>query len=60
MEKIWKPNTTINIPVDLLERAKAFINKYKEIKSRNLLIEKALTFYMDNYEDIKKTEKQAA
>lgn len=53
MEKVWKPNTTMNIPIDLLDRAKKFINAHPEIKSRNALIEKSLTYFMDHWEDIK-------
>lgn len=49
----FKPNTTINIPVEVLERARDFLSKNTEIRSRNLLIEKALTHYMDHYEEIK-------
>jgi hypothetical protein len=49
----FKPNTTINIPVEVLERAKNFLSKNPEIKSRNILIEKALTLYMDNWENKK-------
>lgn len=54
MEKIWKPNTTINIPINLLDRCAEFIKATPEIKSRNILIEKALTYFMDHWEDIKK------
>lgn len=50
----FKPNTTINIPVEVLERARAFIIQTPEIKSRNVLIEKALTHFMDHWEEIKK------
>ena len=49
----FKPNTTINIPVEVLERAKNFLSTNPEIKSRNILIEKALTLYMDNWENKK-------
>lgn len=54
IETDFKPNTTINIRVSVLERAKNFVLNHEEIKSRNALIEKALTHYMDNWEDIKK------
>lgn len=50
----FKPNTTINIPVEVLERVKTFLIKNPEIKSRNALIEKALTHFMDNWEELKK------
>ena len=49
----WKPNTTMNIPYEVLERVKNFLNNNPEIKSRNVLIERALTHYMDNWEVIK-------
>jgi len=49
----FKPNTTINIRVEVLERVKTFLAKTPEIKSRNALIERALTHYMDNWEDLK-------
>lgn len=60
----WKPNTTMNIPVDLLDRTNAFLNdnpgifvndKKRNQNSRNVLIEKALTYYMDHWEEIKKS-----
>lgn len=50
----FKPNTTINIPVEVLERAKTFLQDNPTIKSRNILIEKALTYFMDNFEELKK------
>lgn len=50
----YKPNTTINIRVEVLERVKTFLAKTPEIKSRNVLIEKALTHFMDNWEELKK------
>ena len=61
MGKIWKPNTTMNIPFDLLNRVseflknnpRQFLNQNKQ-NSRNVLIEKALTYYMDHWEEIKK------
>ena len=49
----FKPNTTINIPVEVLERAKNFLSENPEIKSRNILIEYALTQFMDNWENKK-------
>ncbi len=60
MEKIWKPNTTMNIPIDLLDRSAEFVKNTPEIKSRNILIEKALTYFMDHWEDIKKEKSQKA
>lgn len=53
MEKIWKPNTTMNIPIDLLDRCADFVKTTPEIRSRNILIEKALIYFMDHWEDIK-------
>ena len=61
MSRIWKPNTTIHIPIDLLDRiniflsdnSEQFLNNQKRC-SRNMLIEKALTYYMNNWEEIKK------
>lgn len=53
MRTSFKPNTTINIPVEVLERARDFLDKYSEIKSRNILIEKSLTYFMDHFEEIK-------
>ena len=50
----FKPNTTINIPVEVLERAREFLSENSEITSRNILIEKSLTYFMDHWEDIKK------
>jgi hypothetical protein len=50
----FKPNTTINIPVEVLERARSFLAENPEIKSRNLLIEKSLAYFMDHWEEIKK------
>lgn len=50
----FKPNTTINIRYEVLERARQFLSKNPEIRSRNALIEKALTHFMDNWEEIKK------
>ena len=49
----WKPNTTMNIPIPVLERAEDFVKNTPEIKSRNVLIEKSLTYCMDNWETIK-------
>lgn len=50
----FKPNTTINISVEVLERAREFLSENSEITSRNILIEKSLTYFMDHWEDIKK------
>lgn len=49
----FKPNTTINLPVEVLERVRAFLVKTPEFKSRNALIERALIYFMDNWEDLK-------
>ncbi|MCD7740523.1 MAG: hypothetical protein LUH11_04155 [Candidatus Gastranaerophilales bacterium] len=54
MDYNFKPNTTINIPVKVLESVREFLKNNFEIKSRNLLIEKALIYFMDHYEEIKK------
>lgn len=54
MRTSFKPNTTINIPVEVLEQAREFLSKNTEIKSRNFLIEKSLLYYMDHFEEIKK------
>lgn len=64
MEKNWKPNTTMNLSYLILSRVAEFLKdnpgqflspKIKKGKnSRNILIEKALTYYMDNWEEIKK------
>jgi len=53
MEKIWKPNTTMNVPIDLLDRCATFVKETPEIKSRNILIERSLTYVMDHWEEIK-------
>ena len=53
MEKVWKPNTTMNIPIDLLDRVAIFVKNTPEIKSRNILIEKSLNYFMDHWEDIR-------
>ena len=49
----WKPNTTMNIPVFVLERTKNFLSETPEVKSRNIFIEGSLTYVMDHWEDIK-------
>lgn len=59
--EMWKANTTMNIQAEVLHRAESFLSdnsKYflnsKNQISRNVLIEKALNYYMDNWEEIKK------
>lgn len=55
--KTFKPNTTMNIPIELLERVADFLEENKsEFKSRNALIEKSLTCYMDYRERLKMSE----
>lgn len=54
MARVYKPNTTMNIPIDVLDRCSKFLEDTPEIKSRNILIEKALIYFMDHWEDIKK------
>ncbi len=57
----WKPNTTMNISVELLEQIDtflsdnptSFLNGLKR-NSRNVLIEKALIYYINHWEEIKK------
>lgn len=56
----YKPNTTMNIPYEVLQRVNTFLDEHSGIflnnkrqDSRNILIEKSLIFVMDNYEDIK-------
>ncbi len=57
----WKPNTTMNISVELLEQIDtflsdnptSFLNSLKR-NSRNVLIEKALIYYINHWEEIKK------
>lgn len=53
MARVYKPNTTMNIPIDVLDRCSEFLEDTPEIKSRNILIEKALVYFMDHWKEIK-------
>lgn len=64
---MWKANTTMNIQSDVLHRTESFLSdnsKYflnsKKQTSRNVLIEKALIYYMDHWEEIKNKSSLAA